>query len=91
MGVIRASFQSTGTDQLSKDFWKIRVIAGASSSAARERSLVGMPSGPQALCGFRFFSMVLTPGVDIVIASMVGMTLGPRSGTLVRSSRVNTE
>ena len=47
----------------------------AISSATMIRSLGNMFSGPDALCGLRFFRSLLTPGVEMMIGSMDGMLL----------------
>ena len=64
------------------------VSIGAISSATMVRSLVGMLSGPEALCGFRFLISLMTPGVEMMMGSMDGMLLWPISGTLLWFSLV---
>ena len=60
----------------------------AISSATMIGSLVGMLSGPEALCSFRFFISLMTPGVEMMMGSMDGMLLWSISGTLLRFSLV---
>ena len=91
MGVIKASRQSDGTVPASKEDWKMRVSIGANSSAVAMSSLVGIPSGPDALWGFRFFKSLMTPGAVMCIGSMVGVLLSPRSGMLAKFSLVKTD
>ena len=62
-------------------FEKMEVSIGVISSATMIKSLVGMLSGLEALCGFRFISSLMTPGVEMMIGSMDGMLLWPISGT----------
>ena len=62
------------------------VSIGAISSATMIRSLVGMLSGPVALCGFRFLISLMTPGVEMMMGSMDGVLLWPISRTLLRFS-----
>ena len=64
------------------------VSIGAISSATMIRSLVGMLSGPEALCGFRFLRSLMTPGVEMMMGSMDRMLLQPVSGTFLRFSLV---
>ena len=72
MGEIRASFHYVGSSPTSSDDWKIAVSTGASWSAARIRMRVGMPSGPDALCGLRSFNNFSTP-CGLGFASWLGM------------------
>ena len=73
MGEIRASFHSLGSSPISSDDWKIAVSTGASWSAAIIRIRVGMPSGPDALCGLRSFNNFNTPSCGLGFASWMGM------------------
>ena len=46
---------------MSSEVWNIVVSIGAISSATMIRSLVGMLSGPEALCGLRCLRSLMTP------------------------------
>ena len=88
MGEIRASFHSVGSSPTSSDDWKIAVSTGASWSAARIRMRVGMPSGPDALCGLRSFNNYNTPSLWTWIRFMAVYGLFPLSGSAEVSSLV---
>ena len=49
-----------------------RPVSLTSVRASSFRTCGHMPSGPQALCGFRFCSSVVTPRSEISMSSMVG-------------------
>ena len=88
MGVIRASFQSVGTSPMSSEVWKIVMSMGAISSAARESTLLGIISGPEALCGFKVLKSFVMSEVVTVISRMDGILLGSSTGMFVTSSLV---
>ena len=50
-----------------------------------------MPSGPAAFLGLRFFRSFSIPGTVMLVMSIAGCGLSPRSGRFPRSSSVNTE
>ena len=50
-----ASLQSAGTEPEDREGLKRAVSAGAISLASSFSTCGRMPSGPQALCGFRFY------------------------------------
>ena len=62
------------------------VNVGVSSSASILSSLVGMRSGPVALCSLRLDSNLCTPFYVIVMCSICGCELMPLSGMVVMSS-----
>ena len=67
-----ASLQSAGTEPEDREDLKRAVSAGAISLASSFSTRGRMPSRPQALCGFRFCSNVVTPRSEISVSSMVG-------------------
>ena len=73
---------------MSSEVWNIVVSIGAISSATMIRSLVGMLSGPEALCGLRYLRSLMTPGVEMMVCFMDGILLCPMSGMFVRFSLV---
>ena len=56
-----AARQSSGTELLSRDFWKINAMAGAMTGATSFRTVGCRPSGPATLDGFRPASNLRTP------------------------------
>ena len=87
-GVMRSSLQSEGTVAVSSEVWNIVVSIGAISSATMIRSLVGMLSGPEALCGLRCLRSLVTPRVEMMRGFMDGILINAISGIFVRFSLV---
>ena len=71
-GAILACFQSLGRRPLYSDSWKMLERHGASSGANSFRSLHGMLSGPEALCGLMLLISFSTPETAIVMLFMLG-------------------
>ena len=90
-GAILACFQSLGRKPLFSDSWKMLERYGASSGANSFRSLHGMSSGPEALCGLMLLISFSTPKTAIMMLFMPGKGFPSSLGIEVRSSFVNTD
>ena len=63
----------------------------ATSEASSFKSLQGMLSGPEALCGVIFLRSFFTPSTAIMMLSMLGYLCPSSSGIDARSSFVKTD
>ena len=87
-----AFFHWGGTLPWSIEAWNRRVIAGDISTAVSFRSLVGIPSGPEAVKGFwKFLSSFMTRFWQTVMLSIVGWWSSGKSGRGDPSSTEKTE
>ena len=92
MGTTSAVVQSIGIVPCFIETWKNSVNMGVSSSASVLSNLVGMWSGPVALCSLSVHSNLWMPVGVIVMCYMSGCGLMPLSGMVEMSSFcVNTE
>ena len=78
-GMMWAFFHWVGTFPWLIEAWKSNVTAGAISSAVCFRSMVGIPSGPEAAKDLRFFRSSITPFTLTLMLFVVGWLLTPRS------------
>ena len=91
MGTTLAVVQSVGMVPCFSEAWKNSVNVGVNSSASVLSSLVGMRSGPVALCSLSEDSNLCMPFGVIVMCFICGCGLMPLSGMVVMSSScVNT-
>ena len=74
---------------MSSEVWNIVVSNGAISSATMIRSLVGMLSGLEVLCGLGCLRSLKTLRVEMMMGFMDGTLLYPISGMFVRFSYWN--
>ena len=58
-------------------------MAGASSLATSFNNLAGTPSGPAALCGFKFRNNLATPEQLTIMSSVAGCELAPMSAEMI--------
>ena len=92
MGTTLAVVQSIGIVPCFIEAWKNNVNMGVSSSASVLSNLVGMWSGPVALCSLSVHSNLWMPVGVIVMCCMSGCGLMPLSGMVEMSSFcVNTD
>ena len=91
MGTTLAVVQSVGMVPCFSEAWKNSVNVGVNSSASVLSSLVGMRSGPVALCSSSEDSNLCMPFGVIIMCFICGCGLMPLSGMVVISSScVNT-
>ena len=91
MGTTLAVVQSVGMVPCFSEAWKNSVNVGVNSSASVLSSLVGMRSGPVALCSLSEDSNLCMPFGVIIMCFICGCGLMPLSGMVVISSScVNT-
>ena len=86
MGTTLAVVQSVGIIPCFSEAWKNSVYVGVSSSASVLSSLVGMWSGPVALCSLSVHRSLWMPSGVIMMCCMSGCGLAPLSGMVDVSS-----
>ena len=86
MGTTLAVVQSVGIIPCFSEAWKNSVNVGVSSSASVLSSLVGMWSGPVALCSLSVHISLWMPSGVIMMCCMSGCGLAPLSGMVDVSS-----
>ena len=86
MGTTLAVVQSFGIIPCFSEAWKNSVNVGVSSSASVLSSLVGMWSGPVALCSLSVHRSLWMPSGVIMMCCMSGCGLAPLSGMVDVSS-----
>ena len=92
MGTTLAVIQSVGIIPCFNEAWKNSVNVGVSSSASVLSSLVGMWSGPVALCSLSVHRSLWMPFGVIMMCCMSRCGLAPLSGMVdVSSFWVNTD
>ena len=77
-----AKHQSSGTELLSRDFWKVIAKAGVMTGATSFRTVACRPSGPAALDGFRPASSLRTP---LSVTGMLGILANLRFKNVIWS------
>ena len=86
MGTTLAVVQSVGIIPCFSEAWKNSVNVGDSSSASVLSSLVGMWSGPVALCSLSVHRSLWMPSGVIMMCCMSGCGIAPLSGMVDVSS-----
>ena len=86
MGTTLAVVQSVGIIPCFSEAWKNSVNVGVNSSASVLSSLVGMWSGPVALCSLSVHIRLWMPSGVIMMCCMSGCGLAPLSGMVDVSS-----
>ena len=76
MGDTFASFQTSGSFSLSKDFWKINCRMGESCSCNVYRTVGFNLSGPAALCGLKPMSSLSMPSAEMLLSGIFGVGTG---------------
>ena len=79
-----ATRQSSATELLSWDFWKINAKVGVMTGATSFRTVGCRPSGPAALDGFRPASNLITP---LSVTWMLGILANLRFKNVIRCPR----
>ena len=83
-----ATRQSSGTELLSRDFWKINAKVGVMTSATCFRTVGCRPSGPAVLDGFRPARNLRTP---LSVTWMLGILADLRFKALQERGSVSSE
>ena len=86
-----ARFQSSGMLPSLSIFVKRVVRIGASCTEHSFRSLAGIVSGPEALCGLIYCRSCSTPSSAMAIAGISGAETSSGRGRSDKSSLVNTD